>query len=203
MCHHPPALYVLLTHADWPPTLYLPPTFSPLRATLHSRPLHSPIHTLYHRLRVQRPSTCPSMRPSPVPTCIHASVLPHPAMASRYSIPVCVCSFSFLICPWGRFALSCILHMGRPSPTAMHNLPNMRSDGRDSWWHTTAQAQDKWGKGWSHVGQSWCGCQVGCAAHVGGPMPPILALWVSAAVAVTTTLGITAVTWLWSQSLRL
>ena len=147
MCCHPPALYVLLTHADRPPALYLLPAFGPLYATLCSHPLRLPIHALYHGLHVQPPSTRPSMRPGTVPTCIHMSVLPHSAVVSRYLIPVCVHSFSFLICPWGRFTLSCILHMGRPSPTAMHNLPNMRSDGRDSWWHTMAQGQGKWGKG--------------------------------------------------------
>ena len=96
---------------------------------------------------IQPPSTCPLMHPGPVPTCIHASVLPHPAVALRYLIPVYVCSFSFLICPWGRFALSYILHMGHPSPTTIHNLPNMQSDGRDSWGHMMAQVQGKWGKG--------------------------------------------------------
>ena len=147
MCCHLLALYVLPTHTDRPPALYLPPAFSPLHATLHSCPLCLPVHALHHGPRVQPPSTCPSMRPGPIPMCIHASVLPHPAVALRYLIPVCVHSFSFLICLWGRFALSCILHMGCPSPTTMHNLPNMRSDGRDSWQHTTVQVQGKWGKG--------------------------------------------------------
>ena len=120
--HHPriptPMLMVCAA-ARWPTTFYSPTlTGHPpsICATLRSRPLRLPVHALYHGPHVQPPSTCPSMCPGAVPTCIHASVLPHPAVASRYLIPVCVRSFSFLTCLWGRFALSCSLHTAHGLP---------------------------------------------------------------------------------------